>query len=82
MVPVSEANFFGGGAFFLARSIKQQRQLCRILGGADLVVAVGMRIQRYDANCGWDANDVVGPVEGLGGVVKCERNGRQRDDHR
>ena len=32
--------------------IKQQRQLCQILGGAALVAAGGMGLQRYDANGG------------------------------
>ena len=43
MFPVSEANFFARKKtdFGVTASIKQQRQMCRILGGADFVEAGG-----------------------------------------
>ena len=41
--------------------MKQQRLLCWILGGADLVAAGGMRPRHYDANGGGggDRRDIV-----------------------
>ena len=54
MFPVGEANCFGGKKtdFGATAAIKQQRQLCRIWGGAALVTAGGMRLWSYDADVG------------------------------
>ena len=62
-------------------AIKQQRRLCRILGGTDFVAAGG---------CGFGVTMLMveavgisggGRVEGLGGGGKGERNGQQWDNH-
>ena len=53
MFPVSEANFFFREKlpdFRATAAIKQQLLFCRILGGAALVAAGGMRPRHYDAN--------------------------------
>ena len=54
MFPVSEANFFCEeipDSRDIA-AIKQQQLLCRILGGAALVAAGGMRPRHINANGG------------------------------
>ena len=55
MFPVSEANFFFREKIPDFRDTvarKQQRLLCRILDGAALVAAGGMRPRHYDDNGG------------------------------
>ena len=42
--------------FGATATIKLQRQLCRILGGVDLVVTWGMQLRRYNAD-GEDGGD-------------------------
>ena len=59
MFPVSEANFFFRKKipdFRDTAAIKQQRLFCRILGGAALFAAGGMRPWHYDANGGGGAD--------------------------
>ena len=57
MFSVGEVFFCGKKTFFRATvAVKQQRKLCRILGGAALVAREGMRSRHYDAN-GGDGGD-------------------------
>ena len=63
--------------FGATAAIKQQRLFCRILGGAALVAAGGVRARHYDANDGGGGESAEeDELRDSEAVEKAKRNGR------